>query len=114
MKALKGEEMTGTDAEACAYLYTRSLVSPMDSDWTNIYLHTAGRVSTRWNKTEMPPDIRVEQLTGEQGKDLARLKEWLYRKRVESRQERDRAERKQQKETEAAQAMTEQPALFSF
>ena len=32
MKALKGEEMTGTDAEACAYLYTASLTAPMDHD----------------------------------------------------------------------------------
>jgi hypothetical protein len=33
MKALKGEEMTWTDAEACAYLYTASLTAPMDSGW---------------------------------------------------------------------------------
>ncbi len=32
MKTLKGEEMTGTDAEACAYLYTASLTQPMDHD----------------------------------------------------------------------------------
>jgi hypothetical protein len=37
MKALKGEEMTGTDAEACAYLMTVSLTQPIDSDWTQIY-----------------------------------------------------------------------------
>ncbi|MFC1937823.1 hypothetical protein ACFLWY_04635 [Chloroflexota bacterium] len=34
MKALKGEELIGTDAEACAYLMTVSLTQPMDSDWT--------------------------------------------------------------------------------
>ena len=33
MKALKGEIMTGTDAEACAYLYTACLTQPMDHDW---------------------------------------------------------------------------------
>ncbi len=36
MRALKGEEMTGTDAEACAYLNTVSLTQPMDHDWTQI------------------------------------------------------------------------------
>ncbi|GAI11536.1 unnamed protein product, partial [marine sediment metagenome] len=36
MRALKGAEMTGTDAEACAYLYTASLTQPMDHDWTKI------------------------------------------------------------------------------
>jgi hypothetical protein len=39
MRALKGEEMTGTDAEACAYLYTAALTQPMDHDWGQIYLH---------------------------------------------------------------------------
>jgi len=32
MRALKGEEMTGTDAEACAYLYTAALTRPMEHD----------------------------------------------------------------------------------
>lgn len=43
MKALKGEEMTGTDAEACAYLYTASLTQPMGHNWTDIYLYVAGK-----------------------------------------------------------------------
>ena len=32
IKVIKGEEMTGTDAEACAYLYTASLTAPLDHD----------------------------------------------------------------------------------
>lgn len=32
VKALKGEEPIGTDAEVCAYLMTVSLTQPMDSD----------------------------------------------------------------------------------
>ena len=47
MKALKGEEMTGTDAEACAYLYTVSLTQSMDHDWTQIYLYIAGKAYER-------------------------------------------------------------------
>ena len=50
MKALKGEEMTGTDAEACAYLNTASLTQPMNHDWTQIYLYIAGKTYTRWKK----------------------------------------------------------------
>jgi hypothetical protein len=38
VKALKGEGMTATDAEACAYLYTAALTQPMDHDWGQIYL----------------------------------------------------------------------------
>jgi len=35
MRTLKGEEMSGTDA---------ALTQPMDRDWTQIYLYTAGKV----------------------------------------------------------------------
>jgi hypothetical protein len=118
MKALKGEEMTGTDAEACAYLYTASLTQPMDHDWGQIYLYVAGKVYKGWRSkdsgVEFPDDIRVESLTKEQENDLNRLKEWIYRTRTRARQEKDRAERRQQKEEEAAKRKAEQPALFTF
>ena len=114
MKALKGEEMTGTDAEACAYLNTVSLTQPMDHDWTQIYLYIAGKTYTRWKKNEMPSDITVDSLRDDQMADLNRLKEWLYRKRSEVRLDRERAERRQKKEEEAAKKKAEQPALFDF
>ena len=114
MKALKGEEMTGTDAEACAYLYTASLTAPLDYDWTQIYLYIANKVYKAHCQGEVPEDIRVESLNDEQMRELQRLKEWLYRKRSEIRLEHDRAERRQKREEEAAQRKTEQPALFQF
>jgi len=115
MKTLKGVEMTGTDAEACAYLYTASLTQPMGHDWTQIYLYVAGKVHGRWNKGgELPEDIRVESLTSDQTGELNRLKEWLYRKRAMARQDGDRTERRERKEKEAARRESEQPALFSF
>ena len=114
MKVLKGEEMTGTDAEACAYLYTASLTQPIGHDWTQIYLYVAGRAHGRWNKGDMPEDIRVESLTTDQTRELNRLKEWLYRKRALARQDGERTERRERKEEEAARRETEQPALFSF
>ena len=114
MRALKGEEMTGTDAEACAYLYTASLTAPMDSDWTQIYLYIAGKVYSSWKKTEMPEDIRVESLRDDQLRDLNRLKEWIYRQRVKVRQERARGERQEQREEAAAERKLEQPALFDL
>ncbi len=113
-KALKGEEMTGTDAEACAYLYTAALTQPMGHDWGQIYLYIAGKTYTRWKKNEMPEDIRVETLRDDQMADLNRLKEWLYRKRSQIRLERERAERRQRREEEATKRKREQPALFDF
>jgi len=114
MRALKGEEMTGTDAEACAYLYTACLTAPPDHDWTKIYLYVAGKVCRQHKQAEIPTDIVVESLDAEQMRDLNRLKEWLYRKRTAIRQDRDRAERREKREEEAAAKEAAQPALFDF
>jgi len=114
MKALKGEEPTATDAEACAYLMTVSLTQPMDGDWTQIYLYIAGQSYKRWNKGEMPADIAVDSISDHQKGELNRLKVWLYRQRVKARQEKGRVERRQGKEEAKAQREEEQPALFVF
>ena len=114
MKSLKGEEPTGTDAEACSYLMTASLTQPINNDWTNIYLYVAGKTYARWNKKEIPEDIRVISLNDEQMRDLNRLKEWLYQQRIKARLERDRAERREKREGVKAKRELEQPALFNF
>ena len=114
MKALKGEEMTGTDAEACAYLYTASLTAPMDHDWAQIYCYLVTHTVRQWRKSEMPSDVAVDSLNDYQMADLRRLKDWLYEKRVKARVEREKAERRQRKEEEAANRKVEQPTLFDF
>jgi len=118
MKALKGEEMTGTDAEACAYLYTVSLTQSMDHDWSQIYLYIAGKVyeqhRTKESGVTMPADIAVDKLDDGQMRDLNRLKAWIYEKRKTARLDRDRAERRQKREEEAAATEAAQPALFDF
>jgi hypothetical protein len=114
MKIAEGEQPTGTDAEACAYLNTASLTVPMDGDWSQIYLYVAGKTYTRWRKSEMPDDIRVDSLNGGQMADLNRLKEWLYRRRTTVRQEVERTARRQKKVEEVSMREVEQPALFEF
>ncbi|WP_332445710.1 hypothetical protein [Dehalococcoides mccartyi] len=114
MKGMKGEEPTGTDAEACAYLMTVPLTQPMDSDWSQIYLYVAGKTYTRWRKGEMPEDIKVESLNNQQMADLNRLKEWLYRQRTTARHELEQAERRKQQEEEVIKREVEQPVLFKF
>ena len=86
----------------------------MGHDWTQIYLYVAGRAHSRWNKGEMPEDIKVDSLSDDQTRELNRLKEWLYRKRVLARQDGDRFERQEKKQEEVARRESEQPALFSF
>ncbi len=114
MRALKGEELTGTDAEACAYLMTVSLTQPIDSDWIQIYLYIAGKAYARWGKNKLPDDIRVDSLTDYQAGELKRFKSWLYQKRIQVRQDKERAEKREEKEAEIASRKAEQPALFEF
>ena len=114
MKAFKGEEPTGTDAEACAYLMTVSLTQPIDSDWTQIYLFVATQTYKRWGKSEMPADIVVDSISDYQMGELNRLKAWLHHQRIKARMERDRAQRRQEKEKVEAANKTERPVLFEF
>ncbi len=118
VESLKTGTMTATDAEACAYLYTASLEAPMGHDWSQIYLYIAGKVYERHRTKDsgatMPEDIRVTELTRNQQNDLAHLKAWIYDRRTQVRQERDRTERRERKETEVAEKKELQPALFEF
>ena len=114
VRASKGEEETGTDAEACAYLYTAGLTAPMDHDWSQIYLYVSTKTYTRHKGGEMPEDIRVEDLTDYQMGELKRLKDWIYRQRVKVRQERGRADRRLEREEAEAQHKAEQPGLFDL
>ena len=114
IRASRGEKETGTDAEACAYLYTAGLTAPMDHDWSRIYLYVATKTYTRHKGGEMPEDIRVESLDDYQMGELKRLKDWIYHQRVKARQERDRADRRLEREEAESKRKAEQSALFDF
>ena len=86
----------------------------MDSDWSQIYLYIATKTYRCWGKNEMPADIAVESISDYQMAELNRLKEWLYRKRIKVRQDRERANRRADKEEAEAQRQAEQPVLFEF
>jgi hypothetical protein len=62
----------------------------------------------------MPQDIAVDSISNCQTAELNRLKAWLYRRRTQARQERDRGESLQKREEKATKRKTEQPALFEF
>ncbi len=86
----------------------------MDNDCIKIYLYVTDKAYSRWPKSEMPDDIRVDSLNGEQMADLNRLKEWLYNQRTKARQELERTVRWQHNEEEVAKRKAEHPALFEF
>lgn len=111
MRVLHGEEPTGTDSEALAYMMPLTLEHPIDRDWTDIYLYLGTKVFPLEGK-EMPADIRVEALRDDQMRDLNHFKAWLYEKRIQARLDRDRGERRQRKEEEKERKQKEQPFLF--
>jgi len=115
MKQAQGQEPTGTDAEATAYLYTASLTAPMTEQWTRIYIYVAGKAISKFNKErKLPEDIKIASLSDYDMQELNRLKAWIYRQRTRARQEKERVERRHKKEEMVAKIKAAQPALFDF
>jgi hypothetical protein len=117
VKVVHGEQPTGTDCEAMAYLYTRSLEAPMGHDWSQIYLYIAGKCYERWGsihgfKSSLPEDIRVTELDRNQMSDLNELKGFIYRARIKARKEKERQERREKKQEAAEEYVSEQMPLL--
>ena len=113
MRAAKGEEPTGTDAEALAYMYPRTMEAPLDRDWVDIYLYLGTKVMAGAG-TEMPEDIRKDSLDDYLMGKLNHLKAWIYQQRLRARLDRDRSEKRQGRVDAAARRKAERPALFDF
>lgn len=116
MKAVHGERPTGTDAEALAYMMPLTLERPIDSQWTRIYLYLGKKVCSAGGK-EWPKDkmMEVEPLDDYDMKQLNELKDFIYRKRIEARKDKDRQakrEKKEEKETAAQEIISEQMPLL--
>jgi hypothetical protein len=86
----------------------------MGHDWSRIYLYVATKTYSRHKGSQVPEDIRVETLSDYQMGELKRLKAWLYRRRINVRQERERAQSREAKEEAEAQRKAEQPELFQL
>ena len=106
MRSTKEGNPTATDSEAMAYMYPRSLESPMGHDWTEIYMYLGTRVCRQHRKVEFPADIAKETLTDGQMRDLRDLKNFIYDRRLKVRTERLRGEKREAAE-EAVQIRKE-------
>jgi hypothetical protein len=78
MDALKGAEMTATDAEVCHYLFTVSLADRLSIYWNDIWGYVTTKVYRKWGQPRISGDLMVASLTDNQMKDLERLKKWIY------------------------------------
>jgi hypothetical protein len=101
-RAAKEGDITATDAEACAYMYTLCLCQVPDQDWISIYQYLVTKVYSRWRTQdsgfEVPADIRVDKLSDDQVRDLNHLKRFIYESRVRNRQDKRRVAKREQKE----------------
>ena len=115
MKAAKGQEPTGTDSEALAYLYPACLSFPLGHDWTQIYLYLGAKVCSAHGMT-VPDDINVQTLDQQQDMDLRRLKGWIYQKRRQHRVEKAKDIRKERlaKEKEEEQEKAAEVVQHTF
>jgi CO dehydrogenase/acetyl-CoA synthase beta subunit len=103
----------GTDAEALAYMYPRTMEAPMDRDWVDIYVYLGNQLAKSCG-TEIPDDIKMESLPEDLQRKLDHLKRWIYEKRVAARHERGRQELREKKEEEQVQRQSLQPSMFEF
>jgi len=104
---------TGTDAEALAYMYPRTLEAPMDRDWVDIYVYLGNQLA-KSTGTEFPDDMKMESLPKYLQDKLDHLKHWIYEKRIAARRDRDAQNRKAQKEEKKVELQKIQPTLFEF
>ncbi len=114
MKGLNGETVTGTDAEACAYLYTAALTAPMHEAWAEVYFYIATKACQRWGKTTLPSEIAVDSLDDYHMAKLHQLKAWLHRTRRQARLSRRWARSRSSRAEVAVKKEAMQPVLFGL
>jgi len=114
MKANKAnEDPTATDSECCAYFTTASFEAPMTHEWTQIYCYCATQY-LQFYQREIPDDVRVNELTRDEERQLNEFKRWLYQAKVKHRARRRRESKAEEKEQKAAAIEEECPQLVLF
>jgi hypothetical protein len=97
MKVMKEGGVPVGDTEALAYMYPRTMESPLTDQWYRIYMYVFTQ-AMKFHKTEVPEDLRSEKLTDYDMRQLDDLKRWIYQRRVIHRKEKARGERRQARE----------------
>lgn len=83
MKACMQNEELATYPEITAYLYTRSAVAPMDSNWTDIYCYVSCVVCEQYFQEDHWNDVEAKTITPWQMSELTQLRRKLYNRRRE-------------------------------
>jgi len=100
-KVIKEGGVPVGDTEVLAYIYPRTMEAPMPEPWYRIYMYVFNQ-AMKMKKTEVPEDLKAEELTDYDMSKLNELKHWIYETRVKHRKERERSVRKEGKITAVA------------
>lgn len=94
---LKGEEMASL-SEALVFIQTRTLLAPMDGDWTDIFCWLGCKVVEQWFKEDRWEDMgQSKTLTRYQEDLLKKLRVFIYEKRRTILKQRIREQEKAEK-----------------
>jgi hypothetical protein len=84
MKAMMLKEEIATYVECTAYIYTRTLEAPMDSDWVDIYTHITCKTLEEWFGEDRWKEVNApKELSEWLSSKLTDLRRWIYKKRRE-------------------------------
>ena len=111
VKSMKEGGVPVGDTEVLAYMYPRTMESPLTEQWQRIYFYVFNQ-AMKMKKTEVPKDLQSEKLTDYDMQQLNHLKNWIYDTRIKHRKDRERGIR--QEEQAAATAEKEEIELLQY
>jgi len=101
------------DTEVLAYMYPRTMESPLTEQWQRIYFYVFNQ-AMKMKKTEVPQDLQSETLTDYDMQQLNHLKNWIYDTRIKHRKERERGIRQEEKATATAEKEETEHLQYEF
>jgi hypothetical protein len=99
------------DTEVLAYMYPRTMESPMSEQWLRIYMYVFNKAMAM-KKVEVPEDLKSETLSNYDLQQLNDLKRFIYAKRVQHRKEKARTMKQETKEAKELEIKSAQPSFF--
>ncbi len=92
MKVTKEGGVPVGDTEALAYMFPRTMEAPMSEQWFRIYMYVFTQ-AMKFKKTEVPEDLKSDELSQYDMQQLDDLKRFIYDRRVKNRKDKARLEK---------------------
>ncbi len=99
IKVIKEGGVPVGDTEALAYIYPRTMEAPMNEQWFRIYMYVFNQ-AMKFKKTEVPEDLKSDELSQYDMQELEQLKRFIYDRRVKARKDKARLEKGEKAEKE--------------